>query len=329
VPAGAAPGDGGAGDGPSRRPGSGAPGGPGEGGSSSDVQPLTAWAAERLPPLSRVGVHAVLILGAVVMVGPLVWMVLTSLKTPADAQAFFDTPRRLTAFLAALWPDPITFDAYEAVFTERPMLRYYLNSAIYTALRMVPSLLFASLGGFVFAKLDFPGRDWLFGAIIVTMMVPFQVKMLTLYEMMVDLRLVDTYWAVVLVRFMEPFGIFLFRQTIQSIPDDLLDAARIDGCGTLRIYFSVVLPLIRPTLAAYSIFLFMWSWSDFLWPLIVINSETLKPVEVGILSFSDINNPEFVKMMAASTVAVLPIIVFFLLMQRQFIRGVTMTGLKG
>jgi multiple sugar transport system permease protein len=284
---------------------------------------------ERAPLPSAVAAHTILILGALIMVGPLVWMVLTSLKTPADAQAFFDTPRQLGAILRNLWPDPVTFDAYEAVFTERPMLRYYLNSAIYTGLRMIPSLLFASLGGFIFAKLEFPGRNWIFGAIIVTMMVPFQVKMLTLYEMMVDMRLVDTYWSVVLVRLMEPFGIFLFRQTIDGIPDDLLDAARIDGCSTLRIYWSVVLPLIRPTLAAYSIFLFMWSWSAFLWPLVVINSETLKPVEVGILGFSDINNPEFVKMMAASTVAVLPIIIFFLLMQRQFIRGVTMTGIKG
>jgi multiple sugar transport system permease protein len=287
------------------------------------------WVQERMPKPSKVLVHAILVAGAIIMVGPLVWMILTSLKTPADAQAFFDTPRQLGAILRNLWPDPVTFEAYEAVFTERPMLRYYLNSAIYTALRIVPSLLFASLGGFIFAKLEFPGRDWIFGAIIVTMMVPFQVKMLTLYEMMVDMQLVDTYWSVVIVRLMEPFGIFLFRQTIDGIPDDLLDAARIDGCGTLRIYYSVVLPLIRPTLAAYSIFIFMWSWSSFLWPLVVINSESLKPVEVGILGFSDINNPEFVKMMAASAVAVLPIVIFFLLMQRQFIRGVTMTGIKG
>lgn len=283
----------------------------------------------RWPSLSQVGVHAVLIIGAVVMVGPLIWMVLTSFKTPANAEAFFDTPRQLGAILSSLWPDPFTLDAYEAVFNERPMLRYYLNSAIYTVLRMVPSLFFCSLAGFIFAKLEFPGRDWIFGAVIVTMMVPFQVKMLTLYDMMVDMQLVDTYWAVVLVGVMEPFGIFLFRQTIKDIPDDLLEAARIDGCGTFRIYYSIVLPLIRPTLAAYSIFIFMWSWSDFLWPLIVLNSESLKPIEVGILGFSDINNPEFVKMMAASTIAVLPIIIFFLLMQRQFIRGVTMTGIKG
>ena len=209
------------------------------------------------------------------------------------------------------------------------MARYFLNSAIYTVLRMLPALFFCSLAGFIFAKLRFPGRDWIFGAVIVTMMIPFQIKMLTLYEMMVDFGWVDTYWAVVVIGLMEPFGIFLFRQTILGIPDDLLDAARIDGCGPLRTYTSVVLPLIRPTLAAYSIFLFMWAWSDFLWPLIVLNTETLKPLEVGILSFSDINNPEYVKMMAASTVAIAPIILFFLLMQRQFIRGVTMTGLKG
>ncbi len=278
---------------------------------------------------SRALVHAVLILGAVVMVGPLIWMVLTSLKTPADAEAFFDTPRRLGAMLRSALPHPITWDNYVDVFTERPMALYFLNSGIYTVLRMLPALFFCSLAGFVFAKLRFPGRDWIFGAVIVTMMVPFQIKMLTLYEMMVDFGWVDTYWAVVVVGLMEPFGIFLFRQTILGIQDELLDAARIDGCGPLRTYTSVVLPLIRPTLAAYSIFLFMWSWSDFLWPLIILNTETLKPLEVGILSFSDINNPEYVKMMAASTVAIAPVILFFLFMQRQFIRGVTMTGLKG
>lgn len=294
-----------------------------------DGAPAALRWRRHLPAPSRVLVHIVLTIGAVVMVGPLIWMALTSLKTPADAEAFFETPRRLGAVLKNLFPDPLTWAAYEAVFTERPMLRYYLNSGIYTALRMVPSLFFCSLAGFIFAKMKFPGRGFIFAAIIVTMMIPFQVKMLTLYDMMVDFGWVDTYWAVVVVGLMEPFGIFLFRQTIISIPDDLLDAARIDGCGPFRTYLSVVLPLIRPTLAAYSIFLFMWSWSDFLWPLIVINTELLKPIEVGILGFSDIHNPEYVKMMAASTIAVMPIIVFFLFMQRQFIRGVTMTGLKG
>jgi multiple sugar transport system permease protein len=287
-----------------------------------------AW-SDRLPAPLTVLTHIVLVLGAIVMVGPLIWMVLTSLKTPADAEAFFDTPRRLGAMLRAMWPDPITTDAYRAVFVERPMMAYYLNSGIYTIGRMLPSLFFCSLAGYVFAKLHFKGRDVIFGAIILTMMIPFQIKMLTLYEMMVSFGWVDTYWAVIVVGLMEPFGIFLFRQTIMGIPDDLLDAARIDGSGPLRSYFSVVLPLIKPTMAAYAIFLFMWSWSDFLWPLIVINTETLKPIEVGILGFSDINNPQYVKMMAASTVAVAPIILFFLLMQRQFVRGVTMTGLKG
>ncbi len=284
---------------------------------------------KRSTPVVDVLVHVLLVLGSLVMVGPLIWMVLTSLKTPADAEAFFNTPRELLAVLRNLWPDPLTWESYVAVFTERPMLRYFLNSAIYTLLRLIPGLFFCSLAGFLFAKTRFAGKNWIFWSIIATMMIPFQIKMLTLYEMMVQFGWVDTYWAVAVVGLMEPFGIFLFRQTIMSIPDDLLDAARIDGCGLFRTYRSVVLPLIRPTLAAYSIFLFMWSWSDFLWPLIVINSELMKPVEVGILGFSDINNPEFVKMMAASTVAVLPILIFFLFMQRQFIKGVTMSGLKG
>ena len=279
--------------------------------------------------ISTLGIHLVLLLGGLLMVGPLVWMVLTSFKTTADAESFFNTPRQLVAILKGLLPTPFTWENYAAVFTERPMGMYFLNSALYTLLKLVPGLFFCSLAGFLFAKMQFPGRDWLFAAIIITLMIPFQIKMLTLYEMMVDFGWVDTYWAIVMVGLMEPFGIFLFRQSILGIPDDLLDAARMDGAGTLRIYFKVILPLIKPTLAAYSIFLFMWSWSDFLWPLIALNTEALKPLEVGILGFSDINNPEFVKMMAASTVAALPVILFFLLMQRQFIKGVTLTGLKG
>lgn len=293
------------------------------------TRPAPAGAVRRKSPLVDGLVHALLLLGSVVMVGPLVWMVLSSLKTPANAEAFFDTPRELLAVLRSLWPDPLTGENYRAVFTERPMLRYFLNSAVYTGLKILPGLFFCSLAGFLFAKSRFRGQNLLFWSIIATMMVPFQIKMLTLYEMMVQFGWVDTYWAVAAVGLMEPFGIFLFRQTIKGIPDELLDAARIDGCSLFRSYWSVVLPLIRPTLAAYSIFLFMWSWSDFLWPLIVINSELLKPVEVGILGFSDINNPDYVKMMAAATVAVAPVVAFFLLMQRQFIRGVTLTGLKG
>ncbi len=277
----------------------------------------------------RASVHVLLLLGGIVMVGPLIWMLLTSLKTPANAEAFFETPHRIGAVIRNMFPDPLTWDNYKAVFTERPFLRYFLNSAIYTVGRMIPALFFCSLAGFLFAKTKFKGRNLLFGAIIVTMMIPFQVKMLTLYEMMVDVGWVDTYWAVIVVGLMEPLGIFLFRQSIVGIPDSLLDAARMDGCGLFRTYLYVILPLIRPTLAAYSIFLFMWSWSDFLWPLIVLNAESLKPVEVGILGFSDIHNPQYTKMMAASTVAVAPIIVFFLFMQRQFIKGVTMSGLKG
>lgn len=270
-----------------------------------------------------------LVAGGVVMIGPLIWMLLTSLKTGANAEAFFSTPHRIGAIVRAIFPDPLTFDNYRAVFSERPMLRYFLNSGIYTVLRILPSLFFCSLAGYVFAKMRFRGREFVFAAIIVTMMIPFQIKMLTLYEMMVQFGWVDTYWAVVVVGLMEPFGIFLFRQSISVIPDELLDAARMDGCGPFEIYRRVILPLVKPTLAAYAIFMFMWAWSDFLWPLIVLNTEALKPIEVGILGFSDIHNPEFVKMMAASTIAVAPVIVFFLFMQRQFITGVTMSGIKG
>lgn len=277
----------------------------------------------------RTILHGILIFGAFLMIGPVIWMVLTSLKTQAEAEAFFNTPHTFGAILKGLLPGSLYLENYKDVFVERPMGHYFLNSALYTLLKMIPSLFFCSLAGFLFAKKQFPYRDWIFGGIIVTMMIPFQIKMLTLYEMMVDVGWVDTYWAIVMIGLMEPFGIFLFRQSILGIPDELIEAARIDGANTLRTYFRIILPLIKPTLAAYSIFLFMWSWSDFLWPLIVVNTETLKPLEVGILSFSDINNPEYVKMMAASTVAVTPVIVFFLLMQRQFIKGVALTGLKG
>jgi ABC-type glycerol-3-phosphate transport system permease component len=263
-----------------------------------------------------------------VMVLPLVWMVLTSLKTSGDADNFFNTPKNMGAILWNIFPHPLTWENYKAVFTERPMGTYYFNSAVLTITRIIPSLFLCSLAGFVFSKMKFRGQKWLLSAIILTMMVPFQIKMLTLYEMMVKVGWVDTYWAVIVVGLMEPLGIFLFKQTIDSIPDSLLEAATMDGAKPLQTYFKIILPLIRPTLAAYSIFLFMWSWSDFLWPMIVLSSEGMKPVEVGILGFSDINNPQYVKMMAASTIAILPVLIFFLIMQRQFIKGVTLSGLK-
>ena len=264
-------------------------------------------------------IDIILLLGSVAMVLPFVWMLCTSFKTPPDAIRFPPT------FI----PRPLVLDNYVAAFTRVPMLRFILNSAIYTLGMTIPSLLLGSLAGFVFAKMRFPGRELIFLSVLGTMMVPLHVRLIPLYNMMVNFRWVDTYWGVVVPGMMGPFGVFFFRQHISTIPDDLIDAALIDGCGYFRIYWNVIVPQLKPAFGAYTIFCFMWGWNDFLWPLIVVNSERMKPLEIGIASFSNINFTQYGLSMAGASVAVMPIIVVFLLMQRQFVEGITMTGIKG
>jgi len=273
---------------------------------------------KRQKGLKEIPLQLALLSGALVMIIPFLWMILTSFKTAGDSIAY--PPR--------FFPSPFTLESYKDILDKLPIFRFYLNSILYTLGRLIPSVLFCSFAGFIFAKAEFRGKNILFFFIISCMIFPIELRITSLYTLMDKLRWVDSYQAVIFPNIMEPLGIFLFRQAIKDVPDDLIYSAQIDGCGTLKIYWNIILRVITPTLAAYTILCFIWSWGDFLWPLIILISESKYPIEVGIKGLSDYNFAPYNTMMAGATLAVLPIVIFFIIMQKYFIKGMTMTGLK-
>ncbi len=263
--------------------------------------------------------HLFLAIGAIIVIFPFLWMLLTAFKTEPEA---IDVAN--FRFFPRVWQ----WSNFSTLFKQHPMAIYYLNSAIYTLLRALPSIFLASLTGFVIAKFRFRGSILMWFLILATLIVPFQVRLIPMANMLFSMGLKNEYWGVVLPGMMEPFGIFLFIQACRAIPDELLESARIDGCGIWRQYLHVALPLIGPTLAAYAIIMFMWSWGEFLWSFIVVTETARMPLEVGIKGFSGEHYSTVVHMMSAATVAVVPVIIVFLALQRLFVRGVTMSGLK-
>lgn len=264
--------------------------------------------------------HLLLLVGGLLVIFPFVWMILTAFKTNPEAT-------NIAEF--RLFPRDWQWENFTTLFSQHPMATYYLNSIIYTFLRSIPSIFFAALTGFALAKLPFRGRGVVWFLVIATLIIPFQVRLIPLADLVFGWGLRNEYWGVVIPGLMEPFGIFLFAQACKSIPDSLLEAAKMDGCGPWQQFVHVVLPLLIPTLAAYAIITFMWSWGEFLWGFIVVTTPDRMPLEVGIKGFAGEHYTSVVQMMAAATVAVLPVIIVFLVMQRQFIRGMTLSGLKG
>lgn len=280
-------------------------------------------AGKRKAALRRVWLiaqHVLLLIGGLIVIFPFVWMILTAFKTNEEAtlvEQFQLLPRE--------WQ----WQNFTTLFSQHPMATYYLNSVIYTLLRSVPSIFFAALTGFALAKMPFRGRAIVWLLILATLIVPFQVRLIPLADLVFGWGLRNEYWGVVLPGLMEPFGIFLFAQACKAIPDSLLEAAKMDGCSPWQQFVYVVLPLLGPTLAAYAIIIFMWSWGEFLWAFIVVTTPDKMPLEVGIKGFAGEHYASVVQMMAAASAAVLPVIAVFLAMQRQFVKGMTLSGLKG
>jgi ABC-type glycerol-3-phosphate transport system permease component len=258
--------------------------------------------------------------GAIVVFFPFFWMAVTSLKTAPEIQ-------RVPLQIA---PDHwLNLTNYFEVFKRTPFLRYLLNSAIVASIAAVSSLIVSSLAGFGFAKYHFPGRDVFFLAIIGIMMVPFQSVVVPLYVWMNRLGLLDTYMGIVAPDLVSVFGVFLMRQAIEMIPNDYIDAARIDGCSELRIFFSVVLPAVKPAMATLLIIKFMWSWNEFFWPMVVISSPEMKVVTMGLMSFTNMYFIEYNLLTAAAVLSILPILLIFITLQRWVVQAVVMSGLKG
>ncbi len=263
--------------------------------------------------------YLILISSSLLMVTPFYWMVTTSLKLEKFVYA---APPQW-------WPDPLTFIHYTEVFTRIPFPRYFQNSVIVASLTTVGHVFFDTLAAYAFAKLRFPGRDRIFFLMLLGLMVPFQVNLIPLYRIMGALQWLDKYAALIVPSLTSIFGIFLMRQYLQSIPDELLDAARIDGCGEFWVFGRIVVPLAMPGVATLVIFTFMDLWNSFLWPRIVTSSEAMFTLPVGLAQLQLKNTSNWTQIMAGATLTALPMILVFLLMQRRFIEGMTAGAVKG
>ena len=258
--------------------------------------------------------------GAITVFFPFFWMAVTSLKTAPEIQ-------RVPLHIA---PDHwFNLNNYQEVFRRVPFLRFMLNSAIVASTAAVSSLVVSSLAGYGFAKFHFPGRDAFFLAIIGILMVPFQSIVVPLYVWVNRLGLLDTYLGIVAPDLVSVFGVFLMRQSIEMIPNDYIDAARMDGCGELRIFFKVILPAVKPAMATLLIIKFMWNWNELFWPLIVINSPSMRVVTLGLVGFTNMYFIEYNLLTAAAVISILPILLIFLTLQRWVVQAVVMSGLKG
>ncbi|MCL5045287.1 MAG: carbohydrate ABC transporter permease [Actinobacteria bacterium] len=266
----------------------------------------------------RLLIYLLLSLGGIAMILPLIWMVSASFKPLGEVMQIPPT-----------WiPRQPTLDNYREVFRQFPFARYIWNSLLVAAV-VVGSVLFTSaLGGYALAKYRFRGREFVFLAIMTSLMIPFQVRMLPLYRMMVEARLTNTFVGLVFPWLTDAFGIFLMRQFMRTVPDEIVEAGRIDGCSEFQIFWRLVLPQTRPALAALGIFTFTNTWEEFLWPLIITNSDLTRTLPVGLQYFNEQYGLNIHWQMAGAMFAILPVLLVFFLLQKQFVEGITLTGLK-
>jgi multiple sugar transport system permease protein len=268
---------------------------------------------------ARVVLHAILGVALLVVVGPFLWMLLSAVKPEAEIRRVPPT----------WWPQTFTLENFLDLFSRLDFPRYFANSVLVATVVTAGNLVFCSGLGYALAKLRFTGRRALFGLVMATLMVPGMVTFVPQFVLVSNMGLANTYAGLVLPFLAGPFGVFLMRQYLLSIPDDLVEAARVDGAGELRIFARVVLPLCRPALATLGILTFLTSWNNFLWPVVVATTEdhyTL-PVALALYSIGQ-NRIDLGLTLAGAAVVVVPVLVVFLLLQRHFLRGIATTGLK-
>lgn len=264
---------------------------------------------------------AYVILGvmAIAALMPLYWMFTTSLKGQASYMA--QPPEMIPA-------DP-TFSNFQQLFANPNMFRWIFNS-LFIALSVTGlNLVFASLAGYAFAKLTFPGRRWMFWIYLATMMVPFQVTIFALFQLMASIGWVNTYWALIIPSMALPYNVFLMRQFMQSLPNEILDAGRIDGCNEIQLVRRVVIPMSTNGLAVVGIFTFITTWNNFLWPLVVLNTEEMRTLPIALSTFQSTNETDYGLLMAGGVLMAIPMFMIFFAFQRYFLKGVTFGGLKG
>jgi len=263
-------------------------------------------------------VNVALVAGAAVTLVPLLWMISASFMP--QGQANMEPP--------VLIPHPPTLEHYRTLFTRMNIARTFRNSLVLAVLVTTGSLLFNSMAGYAFAKLRFAGREKIFAFLVAALAIPVQVAMLPLFLLVKGLGLVNSLWGIIVPGLAGIFGIFLIRQYARSIPDEVLEAARLDGAGELRIYWKIVLPLIRPILVTLALFTFLGSWNDFLWPLVVLTDESRYTLPVALANLVGEHVQDTELMMAGSVLTILPVLLVFLALQRHYVEGIMMGSVK-
>ena len=276
--------------------------------------PLTAGKV-----VGRIVLYAFLIFFLIVALVPFVWMISSSLKTSTDV---FTIPMH--------WiPETFRFENYVEIWQKVPLLTYFKNTAVVAIVVTFMQILTSSFAAYAFAKMQFKGRDLLFMCYIGTIAVPWQVYMVPQFIMMRNIGLYDTLWSLVVLQSLSAFGVFLMRQFYLGIPNELSEAARIDGLSEYGIWARIVLPLAKPAIATLCIFTFVNTWNDYMGPLIYLTSDLNKTIQVGLRRFIQAYTADYNLIMAASLCSLIPVTVVFLFLQRYFIEGIATTGLKG
>ena len=274
-------------------------------------------------PLQRIGhcaAHAVLMAGALLMIGPMIWMLVTSLKPPAE----------IALWPPVFWPQHPTSANFTDAFLAAPFGRFFANSFAYSVVCTLSVLTTSLVAGSVFGKYRFPLRGFLFGLVLATAIVPFESYMIPLYLQLVQVGWINTVQGIVLPYLFMAFGIFLMRQhTASAIPNELMEAGRMDGAGEWWLLRHVIAPLSGNALAAVSILAFNQAWAMLIWPLLVANDQSLFNMELGLTTFQFAFSNDTGKLMAGSVVSVVPMLIVFLLMRRRIIENMALTGLKG
>ncbi|SEA31082.1 multiple sugar transport system permease protein [Lachnospiraceae bacterium NK3A20] len=263
--------------------------------------------------------NMILIVCSVLTIMPLVWMFCSSFKTNIEinslAQNFF--------------PQNATVQNYTDVLRKFDFLRYFFNSLVYSLLITVITVYTSTLAGFVLSKYRFKGRDLLFSMILMTMMVPGVVTIIPRYSMMQLLGWLDSYRALILPSVFTPFGIFMMRQACASVPNELLEAARVDGANEFFVFHRIVLPLLHNSIVSISIFQFLWAWDDYLWPYLMIRSDNKQLLSIALNMFSGRYSTDYAGLFAATAIAIIPVIIFYIIFQKRFIAGISASAVKG
>jgi multiple sugar transport system permease protein len=269
--------------------------------------------------IRKISAHLFLLFGAVFMVTPFIWSITTSLK---PLESVFNTPPFQISF-------PLNFNAYITILGKINFGLFTMNTFKIAAIITVGQLITCSMAGYAFARIKFPGRDFLFVLFLITMMVPATVTMIPNFILMSKFGWVNTHTGLIIPALASAFGTFLMRQFFLSFPSDLEDAAKLDGCNPFAFYWRILLPNSKPIMATLGVMTFQWVWNDFQWPLIMINTESKRTLQVGLSYLLNENYIDWPVLMAGSVITILPVIILFFFAQKNFVESIKLSGLKG